>query len=398
MTRSWRILMLLFAPARKGAYWRALHLARRLSQHGHQITLLALSPHNRLRFHVHQDQDVTIVETPDLLWGALRTGWDMIHCLRRILWSRDHEFDLVHAFDARPTVLLPALYLQSRRKIPLVMDWGDWFGRGGSVEERSNPLLRALLRPVETYLEQGFRTRADATTVICSTLRDKAIALGVRPETITLLRDGCDLQGLRPLDHNACRRELGLPTDAPIVGYVGAIFARDAQLMARAFDQIHAARPSARLLLIGYVNWPIQDMVQERQAVIRTGFVNYAQLNRYLAACDVCWLPYCDSGANRGRWPMKLNDHMCVARPTVATAVGDVTTVIQKYEIGLLAQDTPQDLARQVLKLLSNPELCAYLGHNARQTAQEAFDWQLGAKKLEAIYDQVLSNRPDLAL
>jgi len=278
------------------------------------------------------------------------------------------------------------------------MDWEDWLGRGGSVEERTNPFVRMVLRPVETFFEEHFRTRADGTTVICSTLRDKAVALGVRPETIAVLRDGADVEGLRPLDRDTCRRELGLSMDVSIVGYVGTIFARDAELMARAFDRIHAAMPSARLLLIGYVTFAVEDMVKTRQAVIRTGFVNYAEMNRYLSACDVCWLPFLDSGANRGRWPMKLNDHMCVGRPTVATAVGDVTQVVQTYEIGLLAQDTPKDLAHQVLKLLSDPERRAFLGHNARQVAQDVFDWRLVTAKLETLYEKVLSSRANLAI
>jgi glycosyltransferase involved in cell wall biosynthesis len=390
--------MLLFAPARKGAYWRALHFARHLSQRGHHVTLVTASPRNRLRFHVRQDQGVTVVETPDLLWGPLRSGWDVCHCLRRILWSREHDFDLVHAFDSRPTVLLPALYLKSRRQIPLVMDWEDWFGCGGAVEERSNPLQRAVLRPVETFFEERFRTRADGTTVICSTLRDKAIALGVRPETIVILRDGADVEGLRPLDRDTCRSELGLPADAPIVGYVGAIFSRDARLMARAFDRVRAVVPDARLLLIGYVNFAVEDVVEARDAVVRTGFVSYAEMNRYLAACDVCWLPFCDSGANRGRWPMKLNDYMCVGRPTVATAVGDVAHVMQEHEIGLLAQDTPHDLAHQVLELVQAPDLCARLGRNARRVAQDVFDWRFVTADLEMFYARTLSSRSDLTV
>jgi glycosyltransferase involved in cell wall biosynthesis len=398
MTPCWRILFLLFAPARKGGFWRALHLSRHLVQRGHQATLVAMSPQNRLRFSVQQDQGVTIVETPDMLWGPLRTGWDPWDCLRRILWLRQRDFDLVHAFDARPTVLLPSLYLQSRRRIPLVMDWEDWFGRGGSVEERPNPLVRALLRPVDTFFEERFRTRADGTTVICSTLRDKAIALGVPPQDILLLPDGSDPGGLQPLERDACRRQLGLPPDAPLIGYVGAIFWRDAQLMARAWDRLHAAQPSARLLLIGYVNQAVQDMVQAPESIIRTGFVSYELVNRYLSACDICWLPQRDSGANRGRWPMKLNDYACVARPTVATAVGDVTPVLQTYEIGLLAQDNPQDLSEQTLKLLADPTRCAYLGRNARQVAQDVFDWRLRTAELEKYYEKILARRSDLAL
>ena len=151
MTRSWRILMLTSVAARKGAFWRALHFARHLVQRGYQVMLMSMSPQNRFQFQVYVDRGVTVVETPDLMWGPLRSGWDMWDCLRRILWLRGRDWDLIHAFDTRPTALLPALYFQSQHQIPLVMDWGDWFGCGGSVEERTNPFVRTVLRPVETF-------------------------------------------------------------------------------------------------------------------------------------------------------------------------------------------------------------------------------------------------------
>jgi len=176
--------MLVFNAVGKGTYWRAFHLARHLVLRGHQVTLMAMSKRRRLSLSVRVDEGVTIVESPDLLWGPLRSGWDLWEASRRIQWLRGHRFDLVHAFEARPTVLLPALYMQDRQKTPLVMDWCDWFGRGGSVEERPNRLVRTLLRPVETFFEEHFRTRAAGTTVICTTLYQKAVELGVPPETM----------------------------------------------------------------------------------------------------------------------------------------------------------------------------------------------------------------------
>lgn len=390
--------MLLYVQAHKGTYWRALHFARHLTQAGHRVTLMAMSPQNRIRLRVSEVEGVTLVEAPDALWGSLRSGWDPWEIFRRCAWLRNRSFDLIHAFETRPTVLLPALYLRHRHQIPLIMDWADWFGRGGSVEERTNPLVRTVLRPVETFFEERFRTQADATTVICSTLRTKAVGLGVSPDTITLLRDGADVEGIQPLARDRCRRELGLSLDVPLIGYVGAIFYRDASLMARAFNQIHEAMPAARLLLIGYVNFPLATLVTAPDAVLSTGFVSYADLNRYLCACDVCWLPLRDSGANRGRWPMKLNDYMAAGRPTVATAVGDVAQVIKMHEIGLLAKDRSKDHAQQILALLSDRERCIHLGQRARHIAEEVFAWRLVAAELEKVYERVLSNRTDLAV
>ncbi|HID87240.1 MAG TPA: glycosyltransferase, partial [Anaerolineae bacterium] len=209
--------------------------------------------------------------------------------------------------------------------------------------------------------------------------------------TILLLPDGCDVQRLQVLDRDEARRALGLPLDRPLIGYIGAIFHRDAQLMARAFDLVRGTHPRAMLAVIGYCNRDVAALVADPGAVIRTGFVSYEDMNRYLAACDLCWLPLRDTGANRGRWPLKLNEYMAAGRPVVATAVGDVATLMRKHEIGLLARDRPEDLAEATAQLLSDPALRKRLGRNARRVAEEVFDWALLTERLEAFYDNVLS-------
>lgn len=397
MTKPWHILMILFVASGKGAYWRAYHLATHLTARNHRVTIMTMSPHGRWRLRQCQESDITIIEMPDLLWGSLRSGWDPWECFWRITWLRGQSFDLVHVFDCRPTAIGPALFLR-RRGLPLVMDWEDWFGHGGSVEERPNPMIRAVLRPVETFFEERFRHRADATTVICQTLRQKAIDLGIQAETITLVRDGCDTNGLRPLPKMECRRDLGLPPDVGLIGYLGVIFRRDAELMARAFDRIHARCPHTRLLLVGYFNVEIERMMQAHTAVIRTGYVTRTHMNQYLAACDLCWLPLRNSGANQGRWPMKLNDYMSVGKPVVVTAVGDVPEVLESFKIGLLAEDNPEDLADQVCHLLANPDVCTEYGRMARQVAETVMDWRFRAQEVEAVYAKVMENRTGIPL
>lgn len=382
--------MLLYNRVGTGTYWRALHFAFSLAERGHSVTLLATSNDLRLRFRVRWENGVQIVESSDLLWGSLRSGWDPWSTLARICWLRGQEYDLVHAFEARPVAIFPALYLQRRRGVKLVLDWCDWFGRGGSVEERPNPLVRTILRPVETFFEEAFRPWADGTTVINTVLRQKAIELGISPQTILLLRNGSDVETLRPHPQAQARKRAGLPAQVPIIGYIGAIFHRDAELMARTFDLIHAANPDVHLLLVGYCNVAVERLVDSPQAVLRTGRVRYDEIAHYLSACDVCWLPLSDSGANRGRWPLKLNDYMAVGCPVVATAVGDVTAFLEQHPIGLLSRDEPQDMADKVLDLLRDPQRREAMGRQARHLAETAFTWRHLTDQLESFYHKTL--------
>ncbi len=386
-----RIAMPVFNIIGKGTFWRALALGQVLAGKGHAVTLLATSPHRRRGYRRTERRGVTVIETPDLLPGSLRSGWDLWNALVRIGYLRGRAFDLVHAFENRPVALLPALYLHRSRGIPLISDWCDWFGRGGSVEERPNPLLRAVLRPVETFLEEVPRRRADGVTAINSLLQRKAESLGIPPERILLLPNGSNVEEIRPGDREEARRQLGLPPEARLIAYTGAIFARDARLMAEAFDRIHAARPESRLLLVGYCNIAVEEMVRTPEAVIRTGPVDYATLARYLVACDLGWLPLRDSGANRGRFPLKLNDFMAAGRAVVASDVGDLGDLVREEGIGLVAPDRADALAQAVLDLLADDARRAAMGRRARRLAEGRLSWPAVGSKLEGFYQNILA-------
>ena len=384
------ILFLCLNVVGKGTYWRAFYLGRELVKRGHTVTLITTAKESRFHLTIRQVEDVTQVETPDLFSGSMRSGWDPWNGIRRVAWLQSQDFDIVHSFETRPTVLLPALYEKRIRHCPLVLDWADWLGRGGSVEERSNPLVRGLLRPVESFFEEHFRGEADRTTVICSLLNQRAQTLGVAPETILHLPNGCNTERFFPVDRDAARQRTGLPSSGLMIGYCGTIFPKDAQLMAAAFDQVRVEQPDARLLVIGYCPVDIRPLVASPDAVIQTGYVADEQINDYFNSCDICWLPFHDTNANRGRWPMKLNDYMAAGRPTVATAVGDVADLIRQEPIGLLAAVDPSSMAEQTNRLADDPSLAADRGAQARELAISRFTWASLAQQLETLYAEIV--------
>jgi glycosyltransferase involved in cell wall biosynthesis len=382
------IAMLVHNPLGRGTYWRAYYLARELCRRGHRVTLLATAPSERRRFALTYEEEgrLAIVAAPDLLAGGLRAGWDGWATLARMAWLQLAQFDIIHAFECRPAVVLPALAHARTRGLPLVIDWCDWFGRGGSVEERTNPLVRTVLRPLETFFEEHFRNYATATTVINSVLAQKAIALGVDPATITHIPNGCDIHGWPTETASEARALLGLPPAAPLIGYVGVIFPRDAELLAQAFDLVYERQPAARLLVIGYCNIAIEELVRAREAVIRTGPLDTLTLRRYLRACDAGWAPLRDTGANRGRWPLKLSTYMEAGLPFVTSAIGDLGTFLLEHPAGLATLPEPEDLASTTLVLLANPAQRAALSSTGRSLAAHELSWRSVAGRVEEVY------------
>ena len=393
--RSLRVVMIIFNVVGRGTYYRALGFARGLVARGHQVALLAMSPTNRWQVTTHFENGVEIVAFPDWLWGPLRSGWDPFETLVRINWLRRRTFDIVHAFEARPTIIFPTLFATRTTPAALVMDWCDWFGAGGSVEERPNPVIRTVLRPVETWFEQHFRTWAQGTTVINQVLYKKAVALGVNSATILELPNGADTNRLRPIERKEARLALDLPLEEPMVGYVGSAFPADLRLMAAAFERLHTLRPEVRLLRLGQHTYSIAPHLKEKGVLIEPGWLSDEELNLHMAACDIFWLPLVNSGANQGRWPAKLTDYMSVGRPILATRVGDIETLFEQEPLGRLANDTPQDVAQQTITLLQEGAAAhERYGATGRRLIKERFNWHKLAGQLERLYFDAMSNQP----
>jgi len=371
-----------------GTFRRAYHFGRELARRGHKVDLISISKRRRLTFGHETRDGLTVIGSPDLFWGRGRTGWDPWDCLRRAGRIRVGTWDLVHAFDCRPTVILPALFAQ-RRGIPLILDWADWWGRGGTIDERDmGGAARTLIGPIETWFEEQFRTRADKTTVISSALERRAIALGVAASSILRIPPGSDVEGVVPRDRLRARARLGLPAGAPILGYMGALLRSDVVLLLEAFAIIRQRRPDAHLLMIGDAKALSSDGL-----IHRTGFVVGDQKLDFLAAADVLLLPMKDTVANRGRWPSKINDYFAAGRPTVVTAVGDCHELFANHRVGLATAADAEGFAAGTLALLDDRLTADEMGATARDVAERLFAWPILAERLEGWY-RTVTNAP----
>lgn len=384
-----KILMLNHNVIWRGTFFRAFHFAKSLVRRGHEVTLVTISQGNWGRFHVENLQGVQILESPDLLRGSGRSGWDPYDTLRRLFYAiRKDGFDLVHGFDCRPAVVFPALAMQRVQKKPFLSDWADWWGRGGIVQERSR-LLRWTMGPIETYLEERFRFHADGITVTSRALQDRAVALGIDRRAVRYIPSGADVETIRPLPKKEMRKTLGLPENGKVIGYIGFIN-YDVECMIRAFPLVQDRFPDVTLLLVGQ-KYPITQQLCKENNITRgireVGIVPFEELPRHLACADVLLLPFTEKICNIGRGPIKLGDYMAAGRPIVTQPVGDLRSVFtDDAPIGMLAGDSPEEFAQAICELLSEPERAEQYGRNARRLAEEKYSWQILSGRLEACY------------
>lgn len=391
-----RVLMLTHQCAGGGgSFQRAISLARPLAQMGYAMTLLASradigSATRRSDWH-----GVRILEMPDFLpWRVRNAGLSPLDLAWRVkhIWGGDH--DLLHIFDHRPAVSLPALWRRDP-KVPLISDWADLWGREGLSENRTD-LSNVFLKPLDSALEPYVHKRGDALTVISTDLRNRALRLGIPHELIRLVQVGSNSDIVRPTDAATARAKYGIPLDAPVVAYCG-FSALDADLLADSMLELLKLVPSTLLIMTGARVASLEHKMGRyglSGQVRHFDIVPYEQLGEVLSCGDVMLLPYRDLKVNAARFPNRFGEYLAVGRPIATNRVGDHAAIVEEERIGVATRPDPRSFAEGIASLLLAPGLLAEMGARARRLAETRFSWKAIAMPIAELYAGFLGPRP----
>lgn len=384
-----RILYLNHNIAGRGTYFRCLHFARQVVRAGHAVDLVTASPAPRLWWFEDQVDGVYVLHTPRI-WAPGRHdgGYAPMDILARLLFVL-RRYDLIHAFDHRPNVSFPAAFARRIWRTPVVVDWADWWTRGGITTSRRR---WGWIDAIEARLEEGQKRRADAVTVTSTALYERALAIGVPRERLVLLPSGADVDSIPVLDRAECRAELGLPTDTPLALLAGYSL-WDLDHLLEAVQHAATIVPHMKLMVVGLEKeGGTEQMISARgleEHVLLVGSVPFVRLPVYLGAADVQVLPLRDTLANRARGPIKLGDYLASGRPVVTQRVGDGATLIEQHGAGVVAECDARSLGEALAGLLRDPERCVQMGANARRFAEQEGSWQQCVQPLLALYHRL---------
>jgi len=387
-----RILLINYHCRNKTVYYRPGFFSRELARRGHEVTVLCTSDKNHFGFKEYTEDSVRYVEAPDMLWGKLRTGWDPWNLLNRISYLDDKSYDLVHAFETRPATIHPVIHLLRKAPAPLVIDWIDWWGRGGLIKEHRPLWYRICFSWFETYYEEHFRTIANGTTVISRALGRRAQSLGVPPDSIYWVPNGSSPELFKvcdPVDH---RDEYGLPRDAFIIGDSARDVTLGIELVLRAVAVVRKSFPNILFIMTGDMSKELCR--QAERAGISGNFrhfgnVRYEELGNVLSCANAFVMPYVDCVANRGRWPGRVATYFSLGRPLVSNSVGEMEFILRDNDVGLVADESPQSFADQIMRLVHDKNLSDRFGLNARKLA-EKMTWKSVTDSLETCYSDTV--------
>jgi glycosyltransferase involved in cell wall biosynthesis len=233
-----------------------------------------------------------------------------------------------------------------------------------------DPLGLRALRTHQRLLLRPVRPRADAVVAVAASQRAGLERDGYPPAAIRVIASGVnDDPPVR--EREAVRAELGLARDAFVAVLVAAL--RPEKRAAVFVEQVaaaHAAEPSVRGLVVG--DGPDAPAVaraarRSRGTVTALGF--RADALDLMHAADVVCLTSAVEGL-----PMSVLEAMSVARPVVATSVGDMPALVENGRSGfLVAPDRPSELAAALTCLARDRARAAALGRAGRALQQRSF-------------------------
>ena len=207
-------------------------------------------------------------------------------------------------------------------------------------------------------------------------------------ERVRRIPNGIRVSDFPRADRNPARRaELGIPADAPLVGFVGHL--RPEKNPVRAVEALAACgRADAHLLILG--DGPERPRVEE--AARRLGLTSRVHLAGHRAdprpdyrAMDAFLI-----SSDTEQMPVALLEAMASALPVVSTDVGDVRAVLPEQQAALVKSSQVASLAEALAILLSDGQRARALGEANRARVKTSFSFREMAAQFELVYSRAL--------
>jgi glycosyltransferase involved in cell wall biosynthesis len=225
----------------------------------------------------------------------------------------------------------------------------------------------------QVALESRILARAPALVAITKAARDFAVRRGVPSERVRVIHIGVAPPRVTAAP-GSVRRELGLESDAPVVGCVARFGPqKDHATLLRAAQLVLQRVPDARFVLVGdgLLRLPMEALAAELGVAERVRFtgVRFDAMN-LLNACDVAAL----ASSRQEGCSNFLVESALLQKPIVATTVGGIPEAVRDGETGyLVPPENPEAMAQAMVRVLENPALARQLGAAGATWAQDQF-------------------------
>lgn len=226
--------------------------------------------------------------------------------------------------------------------------------------------------------------------------------LGIPPYLGKVVHNPFDVSAFSAANHSVrLRQELGVDKDDFLISNVGRIdWWKGQDDFIEALAKVANSNPQVKGAIIGSPEPTVESQLYYKKLqhlvaalqlegkVIFTGF--RSDIPALMAASNVV----VHSASVPEPFGRVIVEGMAAGRPVIATAAGGVLDIIQPSVNGLLVPPrAPGQMAEAILRLMNNPQEARAMGQCAQQYVQENFSAERHVKKIEGIYNRIVSQR-----
>lgn len=320
------------------AYGRFYELPLELAERGHEVRGVCASYRPR-REGVHNAQVSWLSRnvSPLAPWSVPQWTRAVAREARRfkpdVIWACSDSF---HA--------IVGVGIQRRLGMPCVVDLYDNFESYGAT----------AIPGVRPWFRARVRQAAGVTCVSHALERYIRSNYRVQGET-TVLENGVS-RAFRPLEREACRRRLGLPLGAKIIGTAGAIDAqRGIEVLFEAFFQLAPRRPELYLLLAGPRAPNVR--IPSHQRIVHLGQLPLDEVPYVIGAMDVSVICNKRSAFGEFCFPQKLYEVVACGVPPLVANTSGVAELLARAPRNRYEPESVGSLLNGIEALLAEPVL-----------------------------------------
>ncbi len=302
--------------------------------------------------------------------------------------------DVVYAIKPRPTSLGTALLKKLTSQQPVLVDIDDW-EMSWFEPYRPSPkqFIRDILKPNGAlrnpehplYLEwlENLVSTANGVTVTTQFLKQRFGGYYLPNSKDTAIFNPADYDSL------ASRQKYGLAnyrvlmfpgTPRPHKGLEDVLIA---------LDQLN--QTDLRLVIVGGRKPDsYEDDLFERWGrwIIKLPRFTIDEMAEVVSAAHVVVVPQRDLATAKAQFPLKLTDGMAMAKPILATTVGDIPEILGGTGY-LVEPAAPEQIAEQLTAIFQNMEAANQRGLRARARCIEHYSIQSMIERFQEIFSQM---------
>ena len=263
-----------------------------------------------------------------------------------------------------------------------------------------NPTQTWLENATYLWLEKKAMTWTDKVISVGEDLMRRYLEAGIgTPDDYVIIHSGMDLSAFRQAAEmgedarRAKRRELGLPEDAFIAGYIAALeWRKGHHYLIDVMKELAPRYPQLHLVFAGegFSAERLKGLVREAGLTDRIHFLGYRNdVPEIMAMLDVKLF-----ASEREGLPQVLVQADAVGVPILAFEAEGVREMVRDGVNGyVFAHGDTQSLARALARCIEEPQPCRTMGERGRALVDDRWDIATMQRKTQELYDKLLKEK-----